>query len=200
MSGDIETNPGPISSIMQSLSICHWNLNSISTDNIIKIMLLQAYLTTHSFDIVCLLETYLESAILNDDSRLSLHGYTLIRADRRSHIKSGVCIFYKNHLPLIRKLGMSSLDECLVCELNVGRKKRLIRTLHRSPSQSIEELINFKSNFEQTIININNNNISTSIFIGDFNARKANWWGNDKDNAQGLDLDEITCHREICNK
>ena len=37
ISGDIETNPGPISSIIQSLSICHWNLNSISTYNFTSI-------------------------------------------------------------------------------------------------------------------------------------------------------------------
>ena len=57
MSGDIETNPGPINSIIQYLIVCHWNLNSISTDNFIKIMLLQEYLTSHSFYIMSLSET-----------------------------------------------------------------------------------------------------------------------------------------------
>ena len=53
MSGDIETNPCPINSIIQYLSVCHWNLSSIFTDdNFIKIMLLQAYLTSHSL-ILC---------------------------------------------------------------------------------------------------------------------------------------------------
>ena len=33
LSGDIETNPGPVSTNLQSLSICHWNLNSITTEN-----------------------------------------------------------------------------------------------------------------------------------------------------------------------
>ena len=61
LSGDIKTNPGPISSNLQTLSISHWNLNSITTDNVVKIPLLQAYLTTHKFDILCLSETYLDS-------------------------------------------------------------------------------------------------------------------------------------------
>ena len=92
---------------------------------------------------------------------------------------------------------MSSLYECLVCELKVGRKKCFTTTLYRSPSQSIEEFNNFKSNFEQTIININSNHPYISIFIADFNARNANWLGVDKDNSQGLDLDEIAIHNGL---
>ena len=136
--------------------------------------------------------------ILDDDPRLSLDGYSLLRADHPSDTKrGGVCILYKNHLPLIQKLGMSSLNECLVCELKVGRKKCFITTLYRSPSQSIEEFNNFKSNLEQTVININNNNPYISFFIGDFNVRNTNWWGGDTDNVQGLDLDELTFHHGL---
>ena len=40
-SGDIEQNPGPKSNSCQSFSICHWNLNSISAHNFIKIFLLK---------------------------------------------------------------------------------------------------------------------------------------------------------------
>ena len=75
---------------------------------------------------MCLSETQLESTILNDYPRLSLNGYTLIRAGHPSDIKrGGVCTFYKNHLHLTRKFGMFFFDECLVRELKVGRKKCL---------------------------------------------------------------------------
>ena len=195
MSGDIETNPGPVSTNLQSLSICHWNLNSITTENFIKIPILQAYLTTHKFDIVCLSETYLDSTFSNDDSRLNLNGYTLLRDDHPLDVKrGGVCVYYKNHLLLTRISGMSTLKECLVCELKIGKKRFFIVALYRSPSQSIEEFSNFKIKLEQTIININNNNPYISIFIGDFNARNANWWEGDPDNYQGLDLEEIFTH------
>ena len=195
MSGDIETNPGPVSTNLQSLSICHWNLNSITTENFIKIPILQAYLTTHKFDIVCLSETYLDSTFSNDDSRLNLNGYTLLRDDHPFDVKrGGVCVYYKNHLPLTRISGMSTLKECLVCELKIGKKNLFIVALYRSPSQSIEEFSNFKIKLEQTIININNNNPYISIFIGDFNARNANWWEGDPDNYQGLDLEESFTH------
>ena len=61
LSGDIETNPGPLSSNLEYLNICHWNLNSIAIQNFIKIPLLEAYITVNKFDIICLFETLLDS-------------------------------------------------------------------------------------------------------------------------------------------
>ena len=43
LSEDIKTNPGPISSFKQCFSICHWNLNSITAHNYVKLSLLTAY-------------------------------------------------------------------------------------------------------------------------------------------------------------
>ena len=56
-SGDIEHNPGPKSNSSESFSICHWNLNSISAHNFIKISLLKTYIATHKLDVLCLSET-----------------------------------------------------------------------------------------------------------------------------------------------
>ena len=58
ISGDIETNPGPVNLDNQNLSLCHWNLNGITVNNYIKISLLQAYNAIHDFDIICLSETF----------------------------------------------------------------------------------------------------------------------------------------------
>ena len=99
-SGDIEQNPGPKSNSSQSFSICHWNLNSISAHNFIKISLLKTYIATHKLDVICLSETYLDSSISNDDDNLEIPGYDLFRADHPSNTKrGGVCIYY-NSLPL----------------------------------------------------------------------------------------------------
>ena len=57
LSDDIEINPGPTRTLKATLSICHWNLNSISTHNYVKWSLLKAYLVFHKFDIVCLSES-----------------------------------------------------------------------------------------------------------------------------------------------
>ena len=54
--GDIEVNPGPKYS---SLTFCHWNLNSLTVNNNITILLLQAYVTQYKCDIICLAEIFL---------------------------------------------------------------------------------------------------------------------------------------------
>ena len=48
-SGDIEPNPGPKPNSCQSFSICHWNLNSISAHNFIKLSLLKPIPITSLF-------------------------------------------------------------------------------------------------------------------------------------------------------
>ena len=73
--GVIEVNPGPKYS---SLTFCHWNLNGLTTNDNIKISLLQAYVTQYNRDIICLSETFLNFSIQNDDDRIKIDGYNLI--------------------------------------------------------------------------------------------------------------------------
>ena len=97
LSGDIELNPEPKSNSCKNFSVCHWNWNSISAHKFSKVSLLSAYTSLHSFDIICLSETYLDSSILSHDRNLEVQGYGLIRANHPSNIKrGGVCICYKS--------------------------------------------------------------------------------------------------------
>ena len=100
-SGAIEPNPGPEPNFCQSFSICHWNLNSISAHNFIKLSLLRPHIAIHKFDVVFLSETYLNGSISNDDGNLEFPSYNLFRADHPSNTKrGGVCIYCRNSLPL----------------------------------------------------------------------------------------------------
>ena len=100
-SGDKEMNSGPKPNPCHSFSICHWNVNSLTSHNYLKVSLLRAYVAIRKFDIVCLSETYLNSSNLSDDGNFYLSGYNLVRADHPSNAKkSGVCIYFKNSLPL----------------------------------------------------------------------------------------------------
>ena len=67
LSSDVEVNPGPKNRVSECLSICHWNLNSISAHDYSKLFLLKAYISVHKFDIICLSETYLDSTVSYDD-------------------------------------------------------------------------------------------------------------------------------------
>ena len=75
VSGNIEMNLEPKPSSCNKLSICHWNLSSLSTHNFIKLYLLRAYISIHNFNILCLSETFLDSTICRSDSNLIISGY-----------------------------------------------------------------------------------------------------------------------------
>ena len=89
LSGDIKMSPSSKSSKTQSLSICHWNVNSLPAHNFIKSSLLSAFLGIEPFDIVCISETYLNSEIGSEDDRLQILGYSLIPCDHPSNGKRG---------------------------------------------------------------------------------------------------------------
>ena len=191
--GDIEVHPGPVNTNYDSLSICHWNLNSIAAHNYAKMTLLEAYLITHNFDIAFLSETYLDSSFDKNDPRLNIPGYNLERCDHPDDIKQGgVCIFFKENLSLVVRKDLSILRECLVCEVRASNRKCFVTGLYRSPSQSPECFDNFKADLQDTLTRIENENPFISVVVGDFNARCSNWWPNDIDNACGIEIDEIT--------
>ena len=85
--GDIESNPGPRPNSGQSFSLCHWNLNSIAAHNFSKISLLKAYNAIHTYDIICLSETYLNHDLLSANDNLKIPDYELIRVDHPSNQK-----------------------------------------------------------------------------------------------------------------
>ena len=88
-SGDIKENPGQKPNSCEYLSICYWNLNSISAHNFIKLSLLRAYISINKIDIICFSETYLDSSISSDNDSLELPGYNLVRADNPTNTKKG---------------------------------------------------------------------------------------------------------------
>ena len=193
LSWDIEINPGPNKNQEKSLSVCHWNLNSLWVDDFIKVTLLSAFLSAHKFDILCLSETFLDSSISDDDPRLSINGYNLLRCDHPSNSKQGgVCVYYRDSLALVRRTDLTCLNECLVCEISFGRNRLFLTTLYRSPSQSADQFSLFKLQFDETINNINNCSPTVKLFIGDFNSRNTIWFANDVTNTAGKDLADLS--------
>ena len=51
--------------------------------------IIEAYIATNNFDIVCWSETFLDSIISNDDKRIKIGGYLLLRVDHPSNTKKG---------------------------------------------------------------------------------------------------------------
>ena len=179
-SGDIEANPGPRKSFIK---FCHWNLNGLAAHDFVKMPLLEAFIKTHNFDIICLSETFLDSSIDINDTRININGYSLLRADHPSNTKrGGVCMYYRNYLPIIRRTDLSDLEECTVAEVTVDKERRFLTSLQRSPSRNDDEFETFCSNLNFVLNNINKFQPLCSVLLGDFNAKHSKWSYTDKSN------------------
>ena len=56
--GDIEMNPWTKTNSSHSFSICHWDLNSLTAHNYLKVSLLRAYVAIMKFDVKYLSVTF----------------------------------------------------------------------------------------------------------------------------------------------
>ena len=132
--GDIELNPGPKKkSKDNTLSVRHWNINSITAHNFSKFAQLKAYTSTYKDDFICLSETFLDSSTPNNV--IYIEGYTLIRADHPDNIKrGGVCIYHKESLP-VRVINLPFFNKGLFLEMSYKKTKVIVSVIYRSPSQ-----------------------------------------------------------------
>ena len=164
--GDVESNPGPKK--QRQTSFCHWNLNGLA-------------------------ETFLYPSIDSSDERRTIEGYTFVRTDHPSNEKrGGICIYYKEHLPVIKIDDLCNLNGCLVLEIRIGGEKCFFSCLYRPPSQGREEYESFCTDFDSLLSNIHDLSLAFSIITDNFNTRSTKWWKLDKENLEGREINIIT--------
>ena len=130
LSGTAELNPG----LVQTLSICHWNLNSTRAHNFSKLNLLKTCVNVHKFDIIWSSETYLHSSV--DDESLEISGYYLICSNYPSNKKpGGICVYYKN-VSFLKVAGDHLLEKYITFDLIISNKLCSLFAFYRWPSQS----------------------------------------------------------------
>ena len=161
--------------------------------NFIKVSLLETLAVTNDYDIICLTETFLDSSIENDDDQIFIPGCNLLRADHQSNTKGGgVCIYYKDHLPIIKRNDLCQLHKFLVTDLRIAKKKCFFTCLHRSPSQTSKEFEGFCKDLNLFLSNINDLNPAYSVITVDFNARSPQWCALNKENNEGSAISFLT--------
>ena len=99
LSADVEVNPRPKCASTSNISICHWNLNSISAHNYTKLFLLKAYIAIHKFDIICYQKHTLILVLLLTMIIWQFQG-TICSDHPSNNKRGGICIYYKHFLPL----------------------------------------------------------------------------------------------------
>ena len=130
LSGTAELNPG----LVQTLSICHWNLNSTRAHNFSKLNLLKTCVNVHKFDIIWSSETYLHSSV--DDESLEISGYYLMCSNYPFNKKpGGICIYYKN-VSFLKVAGDHLLEKYITFNLIISNKLCSLFAFYRWPSQS----------------------------------------------------------------
>ena len=130
LSGTAELNPG----LVQTLSICHWNLNSTRAHNFSKLNLLKTCVNVHKFDIIWSSETCLHSSV--DDESLEISGYYLICSNYPFNKKpGGICIYYKN-VSFLKVAGDHLLEKYITFDLIISNKLCSLFAFYRWPSQS----------------------------------------------------------------
>ena len=107
-SGDVELNPNLKKPSL--LPFFHWSLNKIAARDFVKISFIQSHALFYNIDIIFLSETFLDLSIETNNPKLNIPGYTLLWSDHPSNIKrGGVCMFYKDYLPVIRRDDLCTL-------------------------------------------------------------------------------------------
>ena len=193
LAGDIHPNPGPLRG---KLRLGHWNLNSLLTRSKSKIALIEALQASENFDIFGVSESFLNDKTKKSD--LEIHGFFAdpLRADcpdANNHPKGGVCLYYRENLPLKHRKDLQLLDETIVCEINLDRNKKLFFILsYRSPSQDSAQTKSYFKKLEKIISNIKKENPAIIVLSGDLNARSPVLWSGELDeNLAGKELAEL---------
>ena len=139
------------------------------------------------------MKTFLNSSVETNDDRISIDGYNLRRADHPIDSKrDGVCIYYKEHIPLVKRHDICTLDNCLVSEIRSQGKKCFLTCIYCFPSQSHDDFDDFYTKFDLLLRNINHEFPLYSIVTGDFNARCSRWWQNGITNSARQEIDSFT--------
>ena len=186
LSGDIETNPGP-----DTLNFCTWNLNSITAHDFLRVSLMEAYNSVYNYDLIGIVETHLDSTI--DEERLALDGYSFHKENHPQNVKrGGVGLYVKDSLPSKNRPDLVTLPECVVCEIQLKKKKYFFVVVYRSPSQNQGEFDNFILNFELLLSKIHAENPFCVVITGDFNCRSTQWWAKDIENSEGKEFEPLT--------
>ena len=145
--------------------------------------LIEAFNSVYKHDLIGIVETHVDSTF--DDGRLILDGYNFFKSNHPQNVKrGGVGLYVNESLPSQNHSDLVTLSECVVCEIQLNRKKYFFVVIYRSPSQDQSEFDDFTINFELLLSKLHAENPFCVVITGDFNCRSTQWWEHDTENNE----------------
>ena len=91
----------------------------------------------HKFDVFAVSETMLDSSISDEDIFIAGFSKEVYRSDHPSDTKvGGVCLYFRENLSIKRRTDLELLQEMVVSEIHIERKKIILVAIYRTPSQN----------------------------------------------------------------
>ena len=181
--GTIERNPGP----NNYLKFATWNVDSLLTREGSKISMIEGLDSCHHFDILGLCETYFTDNTSEEHTAICGFSDKPFRADCKNtevdgaRPRGGVCLYFKEHLPIVNRPDLVLTNETIISEIRLGRKKIFFILSYRPPSMStVGDVAAYCSNLKDSIDKIARENPSLVVLTGDFNARSPLFWSEER--------------------
>ena len=156
---EIESKLGPKKfGNFQPFKFCHWNLNSVLSEDCFKVSLLKSFIVLHNFDFIHLSKTFLSPSVSSTPDSLNVDSYNIVRSDHPSGSKrEGVCYYFMESF-LFRILEITPMTEHLVLEILYDNKLVIVSFIYRSPGQSSQECAPFEMLPSQLLNDISSKN------------------------------------------
>ena len=190
LSGNVHENPDPTDC---NLKFFHWNFDSISACGNTKLLLIEAYNSVFSYDLIAISDSRLDRSISNGDIQIGGFCCDVFRRDHPSNTGTpgGVCLYYKEDIPIRRRNDLKILEETIVNEISLRHKKVFFVVLYRHPNQTSDEFDLFLDRLQLTIDRIKSCTPHCIVITGNFNCRSKQWWPGDVELPEGLASDEF---------
>ena len=139
---------------MSNIKVTHLNVRSLKSRE--HFILVRDTITTNSFDIFTISETWLDSSV--DEASIQIPGYQLFRQDRGPHkAGGGLCVYitHKMKASIINTLSLASDEGFQQLWLRVqcrSCKSFLVCTVYRPPSTPINFLDNLAHSLVDTLL------------------------------------------------
>ena len=167
------------------LSFAVWNLDSLPARDFARVPLIESFQATYDIDMFEVCESMLAENISNEDILINGFSPDPFRSDKDSDTRNGgVCMYFKESLPIKERCYLETLPETIVAEIRLGRKKVFIVLSYRHPNMSNDESVQYTSLLENIYGSIRKENPTVSILCGDFNARSPLFWEGDSENHE----------------